>query len=174
VLFGSPKPSGPWPVDVLTLEYLVSGEVDEAAQKWGWNYFQVLGEDPPVPFEVVVSAVRPTGRCAKPALEGRRALFGLESGAVAFIPRGDAADAVWDAWNKGTDGVASLFLIGPYSVAGTVLAQGTQLSAVALGRAVAFRDATFTRVDGAGDGMQIAAPRATVLTRSAHAAVEAA
>jgi hypothetical protein len=169
--WGRSKPSGPWPVDVLTLEYLLSGEVDEPGQKWGWNYFQVFGETPGRPFELVVSTANPTGRLASPALEGRRAYFALGSGLVAFIPRGEAADAVWDEWNSATDGVASLLLVGPYSVAGTVLAPGSQLQAAMLGRAIALRDVTITRVDG-GDATPIQAPRATVLTRFLHAAVE--
>jgi len=171
--FGRSKPSGPWPVDVLTLEYLVSGEVDEAGQKWGWNYFQVFGETPGRPFEVVVSAARPTGSLASPALAGRRAYFTLASSLVAVIPRGEAADAVWDEWNKSTDGVASLLLVGPYAVTGTVLSPNSELQPVMLGRAIAMRDATFTRVDG-GDPAPIQAARATVSTRFLHTGVESA
>src|SRR3954469_23075419 len=124
--WGRSKPSGPWPVDVLTLEYLVSGEVDEPGQKWGWNYFQVIGESPGRPFEVLVSAARPTGALADPALAGRRAYFTLASGLVALIPRGEAADAVWDEWNSSTDGVAAKLLVGAYSITGTALSVNSQ------------------------------------------------
>ena len=171
MLFGGPKSDGPWPVDVLTLEYLVSGEVDEPGQKWGWDYFQVIGDNPARPFELVVSNVSPTGSYPTPALVGRRAYFTLESSLVALIPRAGAADVVWDKWNTLDKGVASLLLVGPYT--GTVLSPDSQLQTMLLGRALALRDVTITRVAGAGAGATpIQAPRATVLTRALHSAVE--
>jgi hypothetical protein len=172
VLFGTSQPSEPWPVDVLTLEYLVSGTVEETNQKWDWSYFQTYGVDPAVPFDLRVSSVRSTGAYPKPALEGTLAFFVLNSSLVAVIPRGPAADRVWDQWNKTPTGVVSEVLAGPYSVTGTVLSVDSRLTTVILGRALALRDAAITRVDGAGDATPIQAPRLTLFTHAIHSALE--
>ena len=174
MVFGHKAPADPWPVDVLTLEYLVSGEVDEAGQKWGWVYLQALAPTSPArPLEVVVASARPTGSAGAPELTGLRACFAACSSLVALIPRGEATAAAWDGWNHG-DAVAARLLVGPYLLTGTVVAPGRDLADVLLGRALAVRELTIERVDGLGDGAPVRAPRATVLTRHLHTAVQVA
>jgi hypothetical protein len=167
----SPNPSGaPWPVDVLTLEYLISGQVSPDAQKWGWSYFQLLEKGPARTFDVDVTAVKPTGARSAPALAGRRASFARGTAWVGLISRGEAADAVWEEWNGKWAGTPADVLLGPYALSGTVVSTDGAVPTAMLNDCFAVRDATITRVDGAGDGAAITAPRAVFMSAFVHTA----
>jgi hypothetical protein len=172
-LFGNKAPGDPWPLDVLTTEYLISGQVEAGAQKWGWTYFSPIEKRALQPLEVTVSAARPTGLRIAPALAGRSASFRYEAAMIAVISRGEATDRVWEEWAAaiGSPVAAELF-VGPYSVTGTFLSSDGTMS-VTLNDRIPVRDATFTRIDGAGDGAPIDAPRAIVATGLMQTAVVA-
>lgn len=163
----------PWPLDVLTPDYLVSGVVDAAGQKWGWTYFSPVAPAPAQQLELVVSGVRSTGARPAPDLAGTRASFNYGTELLALIPRGPAADAAWDEWAAavGTPVSAEVFL-GPYAVTGGVYSVDGTMSVLLTDR-FAVRDAVFTRIDGAGGGGPLEAPRAMVATRAVQMAVMA-
>jgi hypothetical protein len=173
-LFGSRQSGGaPLPLDVLTPDYLISGQVEPDAQKWAWSYFSPIEKRPAQQLELTVTAARATGSRAAPPLAGTSASFAYGTALIALIPRGEPTDALWEEWATalGKPVAAELF-IGPYAVTGTFLTADGTMSAV-LNDRVAARDATFTRIDGAGDGVPIQAPRAVVATGFLQAAVVA-
>ena len=47
-----------WALDVLTHDYLVSGQVGDASAEWAWSYFSMVEKDTPRPLEVTVSEAR--------------------------------------------------------------------------------------------------------------------
>jgi hypothetical protein len=171
-IFGSSSTGEPWPVDVLTLDYLFTGEVDAAAQKWGWTYLQIAApEQPAAGLDVQVSAVASTGTAPAPeALVGRRVSFGRGTALVALISRGPATDAVWEQWNHGFRAVAAEVLVGPYKLAGTMITPDGTVNAPMINVGFAVQDATITRIDGAGDGAPIQLGRGVVSTSFVHAA----
>jgi hypothetical protein len=173
-LFDSKPAAGPLPLDVLTLDYLISGEVQPDHQKWAWTYFSPLEKEPARALELTVTAVRSTGARPAPALAGTSASFAYSTALVAVIPRGPAADALWDEWAAGgmEQSVAGELLVGPYAVTGTFLSADGTMSAV-LNDRVAARDVVITRIDGAGDGSSIQAPRAVAATNLMQAAISA-
>ena len=163
----------PLPLDVLTSEYLISGEVEPRAQKWFWSYFSPIEKRPAQQLAITVTAARATGNRGAPPIVGASASFAYGTGMIALIPRGPETDAVWDEWATAFgQPVAAELLVGPYAVTGTFLTADGTMSAVLSDR-VSVRDATFTRIDGAGDGVPIQAPRAVVATGFVHAAVVA-
>lgn len=173
---GAPSSGEPWPVDVLTLEQLITGEVYAASQKWGWCYLQAYGgQTPAQALDVQVSAVAATGAVpAATGLVGRRVSFGPATAMIALITRGPAADAVWDQWNGSLPTVAAEVLVGPYRLAGTLLSPDGTVNAPMIAAAVPFRDATISRVDGAGAGAAIQAGRGVLSTAFVQAAAPAA
>src|SRR4051812_12414417 len=112
----------PWPLDVLTPDYLVSGEVDKAGQKWGWTYFSIVAQSPAAALTMTVTAVRSVGtRPAPSSLVGTQASFNFGTQMLALIPRGPAADAVWDEWAAAVGApVAAEVFLGPFVVTGGV------------------------------------------------------
>ncbi len=68
-------PMTPLPLSVLTPDYLVSGVVEDAAQKWTWSFFSPLQKDSPQPLIVKVTEARSTGNRAAPPLTGCTASF---------------------------------------------------------------------------------------------------
>lgn len=173
-LFSQETTSGaPWPLDVVTLEYLVSGQVEAAAQKWGWSYFSPIEKRPAQALALTVAEARPTGALPAPPLAGTSASFAYATALVALIPRGEETDKVWDEW-AGSVGqpVPATVLVGPYALTGNVLSPDNTLS-VLLNDRFAVRDATITRIDGAGDAAPIDAPRAVVSTAFVHTGVVA-
>jgi hypothetical protein len=60
--------ASPWPVDVLTPEYLISGDVAPGDQKWAWSYFNPYEKRPADALTVAVTAARSTGALPSPAL----------------------------------------------------------------------------------------------------------
>src|SRR3954467_7495744 len=173
-LFDSKPAAAPLPLDVLTLDYLISGEVQPDHQKWAWTYFSPHEKQPAQALELTVTAARSTGARPAPALAGTSASFAYSTALVAVISRGEAADALWDEWAAGGMGapLTGELLVGPYAVSGTFLTVDGTMDVVINDR-VAVRDAVFTRVDGTGDGAQIQAGRAVVATNVMHAAVVA-
>jgi hypothetical protein len=153
-----------------TLEYLISGQVEARAQKWGWSYFSPIEKRPAQQLEVTVAEARSTGARPAPSLAGTSASFAYGTALVALIPRGEETVKVWEEWAAAVgQPVAAEVLIGPYALTGTVLSADGTLSAL-LNDRFAVRDATFTRIDGAGDGAAIDAPRAVVATAFVHTA----
>src|SRR3954447_989112 len=173
-LFDSKPAAGPLPLDVLTSEYLISGQVEPDNQKWVWAYFSPHEKRPAVALELTVTAARSTGARPAPALVGTSASFAYSTALVAVIARGEPADALWDEWAAGGMGapLAGELLVGPYAVSGTFLTVNGTMDVVINDR-VAVRDAVFTRADGTGGGAQIQAGRAVVATNVMHAAVVA-
>jgi hypothetical protein len=171
-IFGSSTPAEPWPVDVLTLDYLFTGEVDGAAQKWGWTYLQIAApESPAAGLDVQVSAAVATGASAPPAdLVGRRVSFGRGTALVALISRGPATDAAWEKWNHGFQEVAAEVLVGPYKLVGTMITPDGTVNAPMINIGFAVQDATITRVDGAGSAAPIAIGRGVISNAFVHAA----
>lgn len=167
------KPAGaPLPLDVLTTEYLISGQVEPGKQKWAWTYFSPHEKQPAQALELTVTATRSTGARPAPALNGASVSFAYSTALIAVIPRGEPADALWDEWAAGGMGqtISGELLVGPYAVTGVFLTADGTMSAV-LNDRVAVRDATFTRIDGAATGTPIAAPRAVVATNLMQAAI---
>jgi hypothetical protein len=163
----------PWPLDVLTPDYLISGVVDAPGQKWGWTYFSPVAQSPAAALELAVTGVSSVGRRPAPALAGTRASFNYGTAMLALIPRGPAADAVWDKWAGGVGApVGAEVLLGPYAVTGGVYTTDGTMSPL-LNDRVAVRDATFTRIDGEGDSAPITAPRAMLATIAVQLAVVA-
>jgi hypothetical protein len=161
----------PWPLDVLTRDYLISGVVDGDGQRWGWTYFSPVAESPAAALDLVVGGVRSTGRRPPPHLAGTRASFNFGTELLALIPRGGAADAAWEQWaGKVGAPVAAEVFVGPYAVTGGVYSADRTMS-VLLNDRFAVRDAVFTRIDGEGDAPPIDAPRAMVATIGVQMAV---
>jgi hypothetical protein len=162
----------PWPLDVLTPDYLVSGEVSKQGQKWGWTYFAQVPETPVDPLTLTVSAVRSVGkRPAPPGLVGTRASFNYGTQMLAVIPRGPAADAAFDEWaTKFGPPVAAEIFLGPFVVIGNVYTPDGTLS-VLLNSRLAVAEAQFTRVDGLGDATPFTAPRALLSSTPVQLAV---
>ena len=173
-LFDSKPAGAPLPIDVLTTEYLISGQVVPDNQTWAWTYFSPHEKQPTQALELAVTATRSTGARPAPALTGTSASFAYSTALIAVIPRGEPSDALWEEWAAGgmAGTVAGELLVGPYAVTGTFLTADGTMSAV-LNDRIAVRDATFTRIDGAGDGTPFAAPRAVVATNRMHAAIVA-
>ena len=62
MLFGGNSGGEAWTLDVLTADYLVSGQVDSGAQKWAWTYFSMTADkEVPSTLEVAVSEAAPPG-----------------------------------------------------------------------------------------------------------------
>lgn len=170
-LFGSSSKT-PWGVDVLTTEFLFSGQVEPEAQKWGWAFFSPIEKTPAQPFDVAISAVRATGALKVPDPVPAAASFGWNTALVAIIARDAAAEATWDEWSASMGGqpVAAELLVGPYSVTGSVLSADGTLQQV-LNDRFPIQNATITRVDGAGDGQPIQAAKAVLGTSFLQAAL---
>jgi hypothetical protein len=162
----------PWPLDVLTPDYLVSGEVDKRGQKWGWTYFAQVPESTPDPLTLVVNAVRSVGaRPEPPGLVGTRASFNYGTQMLAIIPRGPAADAAFDEWStKFGPPISAEIFLGPFVVIGKVYTPDGTMSVV-LNSRLAVADAQFTRVDGLGDAAPFSAPRALLASIAVQMAV---
>jgi hypothetical protein len=172
VPFGDRSSGGSWSLDVLTLDYLVSGQVDPGAQKWAWAYFAMTEQRTPSALEVTVSDTRSTGTMAAPVLAGKTVGFSYQTGLVGLIPRDEAAAKVWDKWADLGDAVAAEVTLGPYAISGSLLSPSGGLSFLINDR-FAMRDATVTRVDG-GSGGSIEAPQAVFSTRFVQTAALAA
>lgn len=154
---------------MLTLDHLISGEVDVPAQKWGWSYFQIIEQRPAQTLDVTVASSRSTSGLPTLAWTGARASFAFNSGLIAVIARGPAAVAVWEEWNGKTAGIAAVVLVGPYAVSGTIVTPDGTLGPALLNHAFPVRDATISRADGKGDMAPIEAERAIVGTSFAQA-----
>jgi hypothetical protein len=173
-LFGSKPAAAPLPLDVLTAEYLISGQVEPDNQEWAWAYFSPHEKQPTVALELTVTAARSTGARPAPALTGTSASFAYSTALTAVIPRGEAADSLWEEWAAGGMGppLVGELLVGPYAVSGTFLTVDGTMAAI-LNDRIAVRDAVITRIDGAGDGTPIQAARAVLATNLMQAAVVA-
>jgi hypothetical protein len=158
-----------WPVDVLTTDYLISGEVEVPAQKWGWIYFCTTEQRIAQSLDLRVTANRSTAGLPTLGWDGARASFGFRSGLVAIIPRGPAAAAVWDQWNASLPGAPAVMLVGGYAITATVLTADGAPGTALLNHSFAARDASITRVDGRGDGTPITAERAIITTQFVQA-----
>jgi hypothetical protein len=163
VLFGDKSDGEAWSLDVLTLDYLVSGQVGPGTQKWAWTYFSMTEKDVPSALEVMVSEARATGSLAAPDLAGKTVGFSYQTGLVGLIPRDEAAGKIWDQWAALGDPVPAEVTIGAYAISGSLLSPSGGLSFLINDR-FAMRDATVTRIDG-GAGGPIEAPRAVFSTR---------
>jgi hypothetical protein len=164
VLFGDSSSGAPWSLDVLTLDYIVSGQVEPGAQKWAWGYFAMTEERTPKALELTVSGARSTGALPAPALAGKVAGFSYQTGLVGLIPRDEAAAKIWEKWAVLGDEMAAEFTIGPYAITGSLLSPSGGLD-VLINDRFAMRDATITRLDGSGPGTPIEAPQAVFSTR---------
>jgi hypothetical protein len=164
VLFGGDKSGGEaWTLDVLTADYLVSGQVDSGAQKWAWTYFSMTADkEVPGTLEVAVSEAHSTGSLAAPDLAGKTAGFSYANGLIGLIPRDGSADKAWDQWANLGAAAAAEVTIGPYAITGSLLSPAGGLNFLINDR-FAMQDATVTRVDGASG--PIDAPRAVFSTR---------
>ena len=164
MIFGDRSSGEPWSLDVLTLDYLISGQVGAAAQKWAWTYFSMVEKRTPNPLELTVSETRSTGNQAAPELTGKLAAFSYEAGLVGLIPRDEPASKAWDEWADLGNAEPAEFTIGPYAISGSLLSPSGGL-AVLINDRFAMREATITRIDGAGPGAPIEAPQAVFSTR---------
>lgn len=168
----SKEPGAPLPVEVFTAQYAIAGELTAGSAKWAWTYLQTAaGEDPASALSITAPVVRPTGGLPAPP-PAQTAHASLATGLIAVAPRGGAADALWDEWATFDQRVAARILAGPYLITGDVLTPGGDIAGVMLGRAIAVRDATLTRVDGTGDATPVALPRATVFLRFLDAVLD--
>jgi hypothetical protein len=172
MLFGSSSSGESWSLDVLTLDYLVSGQVGPGAQKWAWTYFAMTEQRTPSPLEVTVSGARSTGGLPAPDLAGKTVGFSYQTGLIGLIPRDEAAGKAWDKWAVLGDAVAAELTIGPYAISGSLLSPSGGLSFLINDR-FAMREATVTRVDG-GPSDRIEAPQAVFSTRFVQTAALAA
>jgi hypothetical protein len=171
-LFGERSNGEPWAVDVLTLDYLVSGQVAPEAQKWAWTYFSMTEKNAPSALEVTVSETRSTGGLTAPDLARKTAGFSYQTGLVGLIARNEAAEQAWDKWAVLGDAVAAEVTLGPYAISGLLLSPSGGLSFLINDR-FAMRDATVTRIDS-GSGGPIEAPKAVFSTRFVQTAAFAA
>jgi hypothetical protein len=151
-------------VDVLTLDYLISGQVGAAALKWAWTYFSMTEKRAPSPLELTVSEARSTGDQAAPELAGKLVAFSYQAGLVGLIPRDEPASKAWDEWADLGNAEAAEFTIGPYAISGSLLSPSGGL-AVLISDRFSMREATITRIDGAGSGAPIEAQQAVFSTR---------
>lgn len=158
-----------WPIEVLTADYLISGEVEARAQKWGWTYFCTTEHRVPDSLDLRVTGVTPTSGLPPLPWVGAQASLGFRTGLVALIPRGPAAIAVWDQWNAQVPGTPAVMRVGPYAVTATVLTADAKPGTGLINHAFAVRDASITRADGRGDGSAITADRAIVTTQFVQA-----
>lgn len=165
----TPQPGAGWPVDVLTADHLVSGEVEPPAQKWGWTYFALTQPRLTTSFDIRVTATASTSGLPAPAWTGAVASFAFHTGLIAIIPRGPAAVAVWEEWNAQFPSSPAVVLVGPYAVTGTVITADGWPGTGLINHAIAVREAAITRVDGKGDGTAIPAERAIISTQLIHA-----
>jgi len=164
VLFGGDSGGEAWTLDVLTADYLVSGQVDSGAQKWAWTYFSMTADkEVPGTLEVAVSEARSTGSLAAPDLAGKTAGFSYANGLIGLIPRDESADKAWDQWANLGAAAAAEVTVGPYAITGSLLSPAGGLNFLINDR-FAMQDATITRVDGASSA-PIDAPRAVFSTR---------
>jgi hypothetical protein len=163
VLFGGNSGGEAWTLDVLTADYLVSGQVDSGAQKWAWSYFSMTEKEVPGTLEVAVSGARSTGSLSAPDLAGKTAGFSYATGLIGLIPRDEAASKIWDQWANLGAAAAAEVTIGPYAITGSLLSPAGGLNFLINDR-FAMQDATITRVDGAA-GSPIDAPKAVFSTR---------
>lgn len=172
-LFGNASASAEeWPIEVLTLDFLVTGRVGAAAQKWGWTYFATTAQRAAQELRVEVDAIQPTGKLAAPAWAGRTASFAYSNGLVAFIAREPATVAIWQKWAAGIgQPVQAQFIAGPYVVSATILAPDGTLQ-VMLSDRIAIYDATITRIDDSG-GTPIDVPFGMLSTRCLQAGITA-
>jgi len=151
-----------WALDVLTLDYLVSGQVGDGAEKWAWSYFSMVEKDTPRPLEVTVSEARSTGALPAPDLAGKTVGFSYQTGLIGLIPRDEEAEKIWDQWAAIGDPAPAEVTIGPYTISGSLLSPSGGLNFLINDR-FAMRDATVRRVDGAGGAID--APKAVISTR---------
>jgi hypothetical protein len=163
VLFGGNSGGESWTLDVLTADYLVSGQVDAGAQKWAWSYFSMTEKEVPGSLEVAVSEARSTGSLPAPDLAGKTAGFSYATGLIGLIPRDEAASKIWDQWANLGAAAAAEVTIGPYAITGSLLSPAGGLNFLINDR-FAMQDATVTRVDG-GSGGPIDTPKAVFSTR---------
>jgi hypothetical protein len=163
VIFGGNSGGGePWALDVLTLDYLVSGQVGPDAQKWAWTFFSVIEKEAPSALEVTVSEARSTGALPAPDLAGKTVGFSYATGLIGLFPRDEAGEKLWDQWAGIGEAAPAEVTIGPYAISGSLLSPSGGLDFLINDR-FAMRDATVTRSDGAG--APIDAPRAVFSTR---------
>ena len=172
MIFGDRTNGESWSLDVLTLDYLVSGEVGPAAQKWAWTYFSMVEKRTPSSLEMTASKASSTGNLPAPDLAGKTVGFSYQTGLIGLIPRDEAAGNAWDKWAVLGDALAAELTIGPYAISGSMLSPSGGLS-VLINDRFAMRDATITRVDG-GSGAPIDAPKAVFSTRFVQTATLAA
>jgi hypothetical protein len=163
VLFGGNSGGKAWTLDVLTADYLVSGQVDAGVQKWAWSYFSMTEKEVPGTLEVLVSEARSTGSLAAPELAGKTAGFSYATGLIGLIPRDEAAAKIWDQWANLGAAAAAEVTIGPYAITGSLLSPAGGLNFLINDR-FAMQDATIIRVDGASSA-PIDAPKAVFSTR---------
>jgi len=162
VLFGDQSNGEAWEIDVLTQDYVVSGQVGPGAQRWAWTYLSMTEKNAPSALEVAVSGARSTGSLVAPVLAGKTVGFSYAAGLIGLIVRNDAAGKAWDQWAALGEEAAAEVTIGPYAISGTVLSPSGGLDFLINDR-FAMRDATVTRVDGSGG--PIDTPRAVFSTR---------
>src|SRR3954447_21409896 len=119
-LFDSKPAAAPLPLDVLTSEYLISGQAETDNQQRVRAYFSPHEKRPAVALELTVTAARSTGARPAPALVGTSASLVFSPALVAVITRGEPADALWEEWAAGGMGqpLAGELLVGPYAVSG--------------------------------------------------------
>jgi hypothetical protein len=151
-----------WALDVLTLDYLVSGQVGDGSAEWAWSYFSMVEKDTPRPLEVTVSEARSTGALPAPDLAGKTVGFSYQTGLIGLIPRDEEAEKAWDQWAAIGDATPAEVTIGPYAISGSLLSPSGGLNFLINDR-FAMRDATVTRVDGSGGPIEAA--RAVFSTR---------
>jgi hypothetical protein len=163
VIFGGRFEGESWALDVLTQDYLISGEVGPAAQKWAWTYFAMTGQRTPSSLEMTASKAIPTGNAAAPDLAGKTVGFSFQTGLIGLIPRNEAAGSAWEKWAVLGDPSAADLTIGPYVIRGSLLSPSGGLS-VLINDRFAMRDVTITRVDGSPSA-SIDAPTAVFSTR---------
>lgn len=163
-LFGSKPAAGPLLLDVLTPDYLISGQVEPAAQEWVWSYFSTVSKRPPRGLELTVTAAASTSGRPEPTLLGARTSFAYGTALIAVIPRSESAAALFEEWSTVQDHpVAAELLVGPYAASGSFLSDAGAIPTVINDR-VAARDVTFTRLDGASGWGPLQAPLAVVAT----------
>jgi hypothetical protein len=163
VIFGDRSNGESWSLDVLTADYLVSGEVGPAAQKWAWTYFAMTEQRTPAALEMTASEARSTGSLPAPELAGKPVGFSYQTGLIGLIPRNEPAGKAWDKWAVLGDAIAAELTVGPYAISGSLLSPSGGLSFLINDR-FAMRDATIVRLDGGSEG-SIEAPKAVFSTR---------
>lgn len=162
--------SEPWAVEMITLEYSVTGTVDVAANKWAWSYFTQTTR-PAGSLDVAVTDIHATGAMLPPDLRGRTASFHFGTGLVALVAKNDAAIAVWEKWNGSNRPLAGFALIGPYSLSGWFASQDGTIGSPIMASVFPVRDATLTRIDGSGAGFTSTMPRAMISSAFVHTIV---